>query len=185
MKRRLLFLAVVSLVAGVVGWLAWANRHEPAVWAVERLGGRVLFETDSDGQKAASLVFTLRPLDDADLGQFPDLANLPHPRLFLDGTRITDDGLARLRGLRHLRVLSLGSTKVTDRGVELLAGLDQLELLNLKFCPVTDAGLLHLRGLHGLRSLNVQNTRVTKAGVEELRRALPGLFVALEVRDER
>ena len=40
-------------------------------------------------------------------------------------------------------------------------------------------GLKHLEGLNNLRSLWLVNTKVTDTGVQELRMALPNLFVQI------
>jgi hypothetical protein len=69
----------------------------------------------------------------------------------LDDPRITDDWLSKLRGLKHIEVLSIKSPNVTD------------------------GGLLHLRELPNLMTLNLVDTQVTESGVQALRKALPNL----------
>jgi hypothetical protein len=69
--------------------------------------------------------------------------------LGLEGTNITDAGLAHLKGMHKLRLLWLSQTRITD------------------------AGLKHLHGLAGLRIVRVPGTKVTDAGVAALKTALP------------
>jgi hypothetical protein len=64
--------------------------------------------------------------------------------------KIGDDGLAHLRGLRHLRALTLSYTSITD------------------------AGLQHLKSLTALQHLSLDDTKTTKAAVDDLAKALPG-----------
>ena len=72
----------------------------------------------------------------------------------------------------------MDGTKVTDAGLADLRGLSNLQSLDLKETRVTDAGLVHLKGLSNLQSLDLNGTKVTYAGVERLRRALPKCSIA-------
>ena len=54
-------------------------------------------------------------------------------------------GLANLRNLTHLQVLSLDFMPVTVAGLESLGGLIELRRLNLRHTKVTDAGLKHIK----------------------------------------
>jgi hypothetical protein len=51
---------------------------------------------------------------------------------------MTDEGLARLRGLRELRFLSLSFTSIGDPGVANLRGAPNLQVLWLTRTKVTD-----------------------------------------------
>jgi hypothetical protein len=86
----------------------------------------------------------------------------------LDRTRVTDEGLRHIAGLRKLHRLNLAETRVTDAGLAHLRGLDELKLLGLRGTQVTDAGLDHLRHLTRLQLLNLAGTRVTDAGLQKL-----------------
>jgi hypothetical protein len=107
------------------------------------------------------------------LRQLPDLRHLELRRTDI----ITDVGPEHLRELTELRYLWLDGTKITDAGLEHLQELTQLRYLNLSGTQVTDVGLEHLRGLEQLRWLYLSNTQVTHAGVNELKKALPNVYV--------
>ena len=88
--------------------------------------------------------------------------------LYLQGTRITDDGLKQLSGLKNLQILHLEETGVTD------------------------AGLNHLTGLVNLKHLYLTDTKVTAEGVAMLKQAIPKIEIKwkersteYEVRSER
>jgi internalin A len=102
-----------------------------------------------------------------------DLSDL----LIAGHTKVTDAGLAHVKGLINLRRLVLDGTDVTDDGLVRLNGLTNLRVLKLSYARITDAGLVHLKGLTKLTKLDLRGTRVTDAGVEELRQALPGLTI--------
>src|SRR5262249_13132662 len=83
--------------------------------------------------------------------------------------KITDAGLAHLRGLPRLRRLALDSDEITDAGLAHLAGLADLEELSLKGTRVTDAGLVALKSLPHLRRVKHEGPKITDAGLDQLR----------------
>jgi Leucine-rich repeat (LRR) protein len=93
--------------------------------------------------------------------------------LNLSRTRVTDSGLADLKGLSKLRWLIVNGTEVTDAGLVHLGDLTALELLHLADTQITDAGLEHLVGLKKLRTLHLTGTEISTLGIERLRIALP------------
>ncbi len=94
--------------------------------------------------------------------------------LYLIGRPITDTGLASLKGMTELQVLDLYGTNITDKGLSNLSGLTNLRKLALGNNPrITDEGLARLKSLANLRELDVAGTEVTDAGVKDLQRALP------------
>lgn len=93
--------------------------------------------------------------------------------LNLGRTKVTDDGLKSLEGLKNLRKLHLENTHIGDAGLAHLKNLTSLEYLNLYGTQVTDSGLAELEGLKNLRSLYLWQTKVTPAGVEKLKKAIP------------
>ncbi len=111
-------------------------------------------------------------------------------------TRITDAGLAHLKGLNNLSRLRLGDAfiaaglrveeslkplfdlpPITDAGLAHLEGLTNLSELDLSGNEITDAGLVHLKALANLRIVDLRGTRVTDAGAKDLQRALPRLKI--------
>jgi Leucine Rich repeat len=84
-------------------------------------------------------------------------------------TRVTDVGLAHLARMSRLQYVNLARLKVTDAGLVALARLTRLKVLNLSHTSVTDAGLAHLKGLEQLSNLGLAETSVTDAGLAHLR----------------
>ncbi len=86
--------------------------------------------------------------------------------LDLGGTRISDDGLARVASMPNLTRLHLEKTGVTDAGLISLTNLPNLEYLNLYGTIVTDAGLETLRGMPKLKQVYLWQTKVSPDGVK-------------------
>ena len=91
--------------------------------------------------------------------------------LDLDGTRVTDDGVAWLvKALTEsqppakLRALGLSNTTVGDAGIAALSKLTELEALHVEGTKVTDDGLKSLPP--GLVELDLSDTAVTDEGVK-------------------
>jgi len=96
------------------------------------------------------------------------LAPLPKlPQLHLDGTKISDRGLAHLKNV-ELSKVALGETQITDAGLKHLSGQTKLRTLNLAGTRIGDEGLAHLKAATGLKGINLQGTRVTDKGVAQL-----------------
>jgi hypothetical protein len=95
------------------------------------------------------------------------------PRLDLYGTKISDTGVACLKGLTKLTKLNLLGAALTDAGLEQLAGLTYLEELNLYRTRITNASVETLKRFRKLRDLDLRYTRVTRGGVAALNAALP------------
>lgn len=111
--------------------------------------------------------------------QLAPLAELAPVLVWLDlgRTKVGDQGMQVVGGLRQLRRLHLQNTAVGDAGVAALASLQRLEYLNLYGSKLTDRGLAALAPLRSLRRLFVWQTAVTAAGVDALQRELPALHV--------
>ena len=114
------------------------------------------------------LVLSETPVEDADLAQLGDLANLTI--LNLRGSRVTDAGLVHLAPLRSLETLWLDSPGVTDEGMKSIASLRNLLRLGLSGSQVGDAGLAELAEMTRLQDLFLSQTRVTDAGLIPLRK---------------
>ena len=111
---------------------------------------------------------------DAGLAYLKGLTRLRTLVFHGSGHRITDAGMEHLKGLTQLRKLDLSETLITDAGLEHLKCLYELEDLNLKFTRVTNTGLEHLKGLTQLRKLDLSESMVMDAGLEHLK-GLPRL----------
>ncbi len=90
---------------------------------------------------------------------------------------VNDSTLARVAKHGSLTRLYLRGTRITDDGLKHLTGLTKLEELDLAETGITDAGLVHLSGLSSLKKLYVRETRVTQAGVRNLKQALPNVEI--------
>ena len=106
-----------------------------------------------------------------------DLAHVGTARgleqLLLQGTDVTDKGLAHLTGLKSLRNFSFyGSgreaTGVTDAGLKTLTALSGLTALHLNTTRITDDGLKHLARFPDLTALDLFFSSVTDAGLAEV-----------------
>ena len=83
--------------------------------------------------------------------------------------RVTDRGVAPLKGIAGLRYLNLSGTAVTDAGLAALLTLPDLAALDLSRTRVTDAGLANLAKMKGLVALNLNACMgVTGDGIARL-----------------
>jgi hypothetical protein len=181
-KTRLPALLLVALLLFVLlgiqnGWIPLPRRppavvqltaeQEQFAAKVEALGGTVVFDADADGQPAAEVSLRATKVTDDDLAFLEDMPHLK--RLWLDDTKISDAGMPHLAKLVSLEFLILNGTAITDRGLEHLKGLSQLTTLSLDGTKVTNDGLAHLKDMTGLRLLALEGTKVTDAGLEHLK----------------
>jgi hypothetical protein len=86
------------------------------------------------------------------------------------GVPITSAGIARLKGLKKLRVLELINTHIDNRALEHLAALPNLEELTLSSDQMTDDGLVFLEGMKALRVLNLYGAQITDKGLPHLKK---------------
>jgi hypothetical protein len=190
-------MVVVGLVSGFLGWTLYRARvQRDAVWAIERAGGRVLYDCEWRWGKGTmpptGAIWSPHPWFESigidyvsnvvfvDLGDrgsdelLEHVGRLPKLKyLRLARSPVTDAGLAHLDGLNSLRWLSLDDTKVTDSGLVHLSRLTRLETLLLGLTGISDSGLPHLKSLTGLKVLSLSLTSVTIAGGRNLQKALP------------
>lgn len=87
-------------------------------------------------------------------------------------TKVTDEGVASLVGLKLKRLNLDDIQAIGDGVVPHLAKLQSLEFLHLGKTSVTDVGVKGLDGLVNLKDLILTNTGVSKRGVEELQAKL-------------
>jgi hypothetical protein len=167
MKGRLLAAAAVLPVVVLATGLALWSTQPGLASEVEKRGGRVIDEPKTPEGPTVSVVFTARPIADADLGFLRGRRG--YQRLFLNSTRVSGEGLENLAGQKDLRWLSLARCPITDDELKHLPSLPDLELLDLNQTPITDAGLAHLKSCKKLRRLFLSRTGVTDAGLEHLK----------------
>jgi internalin A len=122
--------------------------------------------TDGDLAKVAQMRH-LRKLDlshtrvtDAGLEQLKGLENVVELNCYY-AERLTEDGIAHLRGWKHLEHLSLRGTKVTSQVFEHLAHLVNLRRLDLGFTQIEDEGFEQLASLSRLEKLSIGGNRLS------------------------
>jgi hypothetical protein len=167
-----LFVLLVA-VGGVAAAVYWPTPRRQALDRVEQLGGSYIDETaDDDGtglRRVVSVVLVLRPATDDDL---PVLRHIrPLHRVLLDGSKVTNAGLAHLQAIEELEWISVCDTAVTDAGLANLRGHPGLRMVHFRRCKVTDTGMGYLKDLPKLVHVNCAETQVTDAGADALRRA--------------
>ncbi len=100
------------------------------------------------------------------MSQFRYLRNL---FLVADATRISTDGLAQLRTLNNLLLVSAQWTSTSNKGLASIEGIVSLKLLRLNWSLVTDDGLTHIERLPELAMLYLSGTAVTDKVVSHIR----------------
>jgi Leucine-rich repeat (LRR) protein len=144
----------------------WADEAS-AMAALKKFNATFIHEGNNPKKPVRSLYLPSAKLTDADLKPVAELTQVQV--LKLDGaTKITDDGLKELVGLKKLQDLGLSSTQVTDAGLKQLAELKELQKLSLNSTKVTDAGLKQLKSIANLQQLGLNFTEVTDAGLKDL-----------------
>jgi hypothetical protein len=144
--------------------------------------------------QASSLDLSNMPVGDVELAQVASLSGLEG--LYVDGTNVTDQGVACLAGRTRLVALSLRNTAIrrppplagmrkllhldlSNTAIEEFASADllALEYLGLSGTQIGDASVAALGRLPNLQTLDLsRNTRITDRGAMELKRShLPKL----------
>lgn len=100
------------------------------------------------------------------------LEGLKLRKLFINGTKIGDAGLAHIKALTTIDTLKMDDTKITDSGLVHLKPLTNLTYLNIDDTKVAGSGLFQLAGLTKLKSLWLPS-EVDDAAVKKLKNALP------------
>jgi internalin A len=132
---------------------------------VGRLTGLQILYHDHAGD---CVVFSTR-LSDAGLAHLKGLTSLSELTLNLNDTHVTDAGLVFLDGLTNLSQLDLRGAPITGSGLAHLKGLTKLNRVGLRRTHLTDAGLTQLKGLMQLSDVDLMDTRVTDAGLMNLK----------------
>ena len=122
LRRLFLFVTLFAVVSAFVG-----NR-----WRQETAWRRATAPVTSAGGSVAWVAGTSR---------WPENA----ASICLDGSSITDDGLAHLKQFPNAVVLHLDNTRVSDSGLPHLKSLRSLEYIDLRGSDVTSSGVRDLR----------------------------------------
>jgi hypothetical protein len=149
-----------------------------AVDALTAAGAQVMPLFADSPLLTVSFAHRSEPAGDAEVAVLAGVAEQVYV-LNLEGSRITDAGMATVGGLKNLSVLHLERTQISDAGLAPLAGLASLQYLNVYGTPVTDAGLAHLKGLKNLRRLYLWQTKVSYDAAMAMEKDTPGLMVNL------
>ncbi len=88
--------------------------------------------------------------------------------LDLKGTRVQDEDLKRLAGLKTLPKLNLENTLVSDTGLQYLKDIP-LNYISLIGTQITDKGFGYLSNMPSLTTLYVGSTAISNSGVEQLK----------------
>jgi len=196
LRTLLIFVTLLSLLLGWVGWEIDQRRKEKKVVAsLEGMGWEVLgFLSEFDerswwtktkdrcfGERVQGMEFArqveaggaikINSVLDRNKSLVTEISLLSELKslevLFLTKAQIND--LSPLKDLSQLKCLYLSAIKVSD--LTPLAGLKNLETLHLRNTQVSD--LSPLAGLKNLRNFTYRNAQISEEQVQELKRALP------------
>ncbi len=155
------------------------RREVGAVTKVQSVGGRVQKISAADDSQEVSFYLAGEKVNDTHIENLSAIGNVIW--LNLANTKITDDGLKHLAGMK-LKKLHLEKTQIGDEGLAHLKDQVELEYLNLYGTKVTDKGLVHLHGLKKLKRLYVWQSQVTPEGMKKLEKMVEGLQVVGECK---
>ena len=100
------------------------------------------------------------------------------PTFDVHHSSIDDRVLAKRVGLfPKLKALKLNGSQITDDGLAVLQNMPCLEFLDVSHVGISDKGLEYIKGLASLRELYITHTKVTSTGIEALKKALPKLVI--------
>jgi hypothetical protein len=155
------------------------TKKSEALARVAACGGRIVRISQAGLETEISFYLVGDKVSDAQLegiSAIPDVVWLN-----LANTKITDQGLTQLKGMK-LRKLHLENTAIGDAGLANIKDQVDLEYLNLYGTSVTDKGLQHLQKMTKLKRLYVWQTKVSDAGIKSIREKIPGLKVIGECK---
>ena len=136
---------------------------DSAEW-VGKLGGQITRDTAG---KIVGLNLRGTWVNDADMlsvAAMPDLETLD-----LSHTRITDEGMLRLKSAPKIRDLNLFYAEwITDQGMTAIRDWKQLKRLNVRGTRISDGTLEIVSRIVGLEALDVAHTSVTDNGLDYL-----------------
>jgi hypothetical protein len=164
---------VIALVLGLVALVANAADDTPtpaeekAIAAARLLGGKAAIDQTLPADARVSV--KLDSVTDAGLAALAKQPAVGAIQAF-DGRRCTEKGFAALKGLPHLRRLTLNQSGVSDKELALIAACPELRVLVIPESTVTDAGLAALAKLDRLEELNLADAvKVTDKGMATIK----------------
>ena len=142
-----------------------AAAEAKAIEALTPLGVSFGFEDTLKGKTVIEVSFCQSSTHESDLKLLREFRNLKELSL-QDNT--SDSGLANLKPLNRLQILSLRGAGVTDAGLAELTELISLNHIDLAGTKVTGRGLKDLKSLGSLRSLELSHSDLSDDGVRGL-----------------
>jgi hypothetical protein len=108
------------------------------------------------------------------------MANIKAPGLVvlnLSGNPVGDDVLEAAARIKDLEVLSLADTKVTGQGLEKLRGMQRLNELNLMRCNVQDRDIEVFLSMPNLRIVYAEGCTLSSYGIQNVIMRFPMLAI--------
>ena len=137
-----------------------------------------------DFKTTATIFIDLRSkLDDDSLKNLLGSSDLARLALY-DDHRVTDVGIAHLKGLPALKHLDLRDTRMSDEGLKHFSEMNQLEELVLMGNQFTDEGVGHLENCQQLRTLQLRLPQMTDKALPKISGLLTRL-TGLELGDSQ
>jgi hypothetical protein len=188
LRRVVIVVLALSLAVLVVSFVRVAGSHLLATWWIQSEKGVVDWELDATNWRqggTTSVIFSSANfwhahLSNNDLDYLHRLHHVVSLSL-AENDRITNKGLARLRGLDFLAELDLSRLNrfrdvwsvrnpvpLTDACLVHLQALPRLEVLTLSGNHITDEGLAQLSKFRTLKTLDLEATEITDAGLVHL-----------------
>ena len=134
---------------------------------IEEVGGSVIRDEIRPGRPVTRVELTKPDINDRTFRELRAFANLES--LYVLDTKVTDAGMASLKGMSHLTSLCFSySEGISDAGLPNLKGLANLRVLSLNGTNITSKGLANLKGLRRLQMLSLDSTQVTDDGLADL-----------------
>ena len=161
---------------------------------VEEAGGKVIHDnagritgvdlsaswvTDTDLRKLLLLPdlnyldLSLTRITDQGMSEIKNLPGIVELSLYY-AEYVTDEGLAAIKGWKHLKRLNVHGAKVSDTTLDHISGITTLESLNIGSAMITDVGLERLVSLPNLKELTIGGNKLGDAGLQALRQ-MPGI----------
>lgn len=140
--------------------------------------GNVPSITDA-GLKTISELVKLKYLGtvNTSITDFTPVRNFVKLELINVPPKFDDDQLRHLKDLSKLTNIGLDGTRVTDEGMAFIGSMQQVRWLAIRDTAVSDAGLASLKELPLLSYLHLEGTNVTDNEIADLKTVLPNCVV--------